>query len=263
MKLYTQFVGGIGDILLRMMKPGTHLGYFPALKARGDETMVTVHANTDATIALFENLPYVDHTHFRAKRLRLNGPADYQLLKTWDGLPWQRPELALDDEEKNILESLTREPYVAVHVSASVLNKAIPDPDRLFAGLREANVRVILLGVETQDDAPGIVGNRSDGIRRILRGFMPRPGAGFLLPPPKLRLQVVLAQRAAKFIGTLSCFNCAAQLAHVPSFVFVNRSIKDPGIYKLMADNGARVETWNDGTKDIKRICREAVEWAQ
>ena len=257
MKLFSQITGGIGDILLYMMKPGSHLGYFPALKARGDSTMLSVHANTDAAIQLLERLPYVDHIWFRGKTLRIDGPKGFEVLRTWDGLPWQQPQLALDDEEQSILADITREPYIAVHATASQENKAPPETYRLLAGLAASGLRTVLLGVETSDDGPPISGNRIAGIRSKLAG------TPHILLPPKLRLHVAVAQRATKFIGTLSCFNCAAQLARVPSFVLVNRSIQEPNIYRMMRTNGAHAEAWNTGGPPPDVIYRRAVEWAK
>ena len=256
MKLFSQLNGGIGDILLGMMKPGSHLGYFPALKARGDSTMLSVHANTDAAIQLMERLPYVDHIGFRANTLRIDGPPDYQVLKTWGGLPWQQPQLVLDDEEQSILADITREPYIAVHMTAAQPGRVPANPEKLLTGLSATGRRIVLLGAETNDDGPAVGGNRAAGIRSKI--VDPR----FIMPPPKLRLQVAITQRAAKFIGTVSCFNCAAQLTHVPSFILFNCSFKDPPIYDMMAKNGARTEAWNVG-KPIEQIYRDAVEWAK
>jgi hypothetical protein len=255
MKFFSQLNGGIGDILLGMMKPGSHLGYFPALKARGDSTMLSAHANTDAAIQLMERLPYVDHIGFRGMKLRVEGPPGYEILRTWRGLPWQQPQLALDDEEQSILADITREPYIAVHLTAALPGRVPANPEKLLAGLSATGRRIVLLGVETSDDGPSISGNRVEGIRSKLAGT---PN---ILLPPKLRLHVAVAQRAAKFIGTVSCFNCAAQLAHVPSFILYNRAFKDPFIYDMMAKNSAHIEAWNVG-KSIEKIYRDAVEWA-
>ena len=252
MKFFSQLNGGIGDILLGMMKPGSHLGYFPALKARGDSTMLSVHANIDAAFQLFERLPYVDHIGFRGGTLRIDGPPSYEVFRTWDGLPWQQPQLALDDEEQSILADITREPYIAVHMAASEPGRVPDHPEKLLAGL---SGRVVLLGVETSDDGPAVTGHRVAGIRSKLAG------TPYILLPPKLRLHVAVAQRAAKFIGTVSCFNCAAQLAHVPSFILYNRAFQDPTIYNMMAKNGVRLEAWNVG-RPVEHIYRDAVEWA-
>lgn len=257
MKFFTQTAGGIGDILLHMMKPGSHLGYFPALKARGDSTMFSVRANNDAAIQLLERLPYVDHIRFKGGKLRIDGPPDYEALRTWDGLPWQQPQLALDDEEQSILADITREPYVAVHMGAAQSNRVPSNPEKLLAGLATTGRPTVLLGVETSDDGPSVSGNRVAGIRSKLAG------TPHILLPPKLRLHVAVAQRATKFIGTVSCFNCAAQLARVPSFLLVNRSCHDPGIYRMMSQNGAHAEAWNiEGGRSLDEIYRRAVEWA-
>jgi hypothetical protein len=258
MKLFSQITGGIGDILLYMMRSGSHLGYFPALKARGDSTMLSVHANTDAAIQLLERLPHVDHIQFRGKTLRIDGPKDFEILRTWDRLPWQQPHLALDDEEQRILADITREPYIAVHVAASQSNKAPPHTDKLLAGLAATGRRTVVLGVETSDDGPAIMGNRMEGMRAKLAG------TPHILLPPKLRLHIAVAQHATKFIGTLSCFNCAAQLAHVPSFVLVNRSIQEPNIYRMMSKNGAHAEAWNiTGGPPLDVIYKRAIGWAK
>jgi hypothetical protein len=254
--LYTQMVGGIGDLLIAMMRPGSHLGYFPALRARGHSTMVVAHANTDAAAALFEALPYVDYLKFRGmtRKIDTSEGRSFEALKRWNGLPWMQPAIALDDGEAASLRALTREPYVAVHITASLPHKVPPEFEKLLAGLREAGVRVVLLGVEPNDMAPAVKGNRVRGFRSLV--------GGEILVPPQLRLHVALAQGARKFIGTLSCFNCAAQLASVPSFVIVDRSLKEPTIYRMMAQNGAIVEPWNVG-KPIEAIYKDAVEWAK
>ena len=256
MKLFTQTAGGIGDILLHMMKPGSHLGYFPALKARGDSTMFSVRANTDAAIQLLERLPHVDQIAFRGKTLRIEGPPDYQALRTWDGLPWQQPQLVLDDEEQNTLADIVREPYIAVHMGAAQPNRVPPNPEKLFAGLGVTGKRIVLVGTEPSDDKSPVIGNRTAGIRSKLVD-------SFITLPPKLRLHVAVTQRAAKFIGTVSCFNCAAQLAHVPSFLLCNRSCHDPFIYNMMAKNGAHAEAWNiEGGTTLDEIYRRVVWWA-
>jgi hypothetical protein len=169
-----------------------------------------------------------------------------------------QPQLVLDDEEQSILADITREPYIAVHITASEAGKAPAATERLLAGLAASGLRTVLLGVETSDDGPSVTGNRLGGIRSTLAG------TPHILLPPKLRLHVAVAQRATKFIGTLSCFNCAAQLARVPSFVLVNRSIQEPNIYRMMAKNGAHIEAWNiAGGSSLDVIYRRAVEWAK
>lgn len=257
MNFYTQMIGGIGDLLIAMQKPGSHLGYFPALQARGDSTMIEAHANTDAAVALFERQPFVNHLRFRGKGLRIDSApgARFDMLRQWSGLEWTRPRIVLDDYEQAYLDTVrSRGSYVAVHVAASLPEKVPPHFPALLDRLKYAGVRTILLGIEATDDGPAIVGNRSLGYRIIT--------SGHIVPPPRLRLHIALAQQARKFIGALSCFNCAAQLAGVPSFVLVNRSIQDPQIYRMMRENSAIIEPWNLGTKKAEDIYREAGWWA-
>lgn len=242
MNLYTQMIGGIGDILLYMMKPGSPLGYFRALKSRGDTTMAVVHANTDEARHLFEGLPYLDHLRFRGYSMKIDtAPGEkFEAFRRYEGLIWEPVRLALDAEEQSIFDALEREPYVAVHLSASLPEKVPPKFEELLAALRIADVRTVLLGIESSDDASAVKGNRGQGYRSRLG-----PPHHILLPP-KLRLHAAVAQRASKFIGTLSCFNVAAQLAAVPSFVLVNRSLQEPNIYHMMQKNGAVIRPWND-----------------
>ena len=257
MNFYTQMIGGIGDILLYMMKPGSPLGFFRSMHHRGDVTMVVAHANTDEAVHLFTRLPFVDHLRFRGRSIKVDtAPGQrFDIINRYSGLTWERPRLVLDEEEQRILDDLTTEPYVAVHVSASLQEKVPPKFEALLDGLRAANVRTVLLGIESTDNLPAIKGNR-------LHGFLGAEGSGQIILPPKLRLHVAVAQHASKFIGTLSCFNCAAQLASVPSFVLVNRALQEPNVYRMMHMNGAIIQPWNVG-RPVEDIYREAVAWAK
>jgi hypothetical protein len=123
-------------------------------------------------------------------------------------------------------------PYVAVHLGGSAPEKIPPHPTRLVDTLRASRVNYVLVGPEYRQGLGG------------------------------LRTQMEVVKLATKFIGTLSCFNVVAQLAKVPSFVLVNRSLKEPFVYNLMDNNKAIVEAWNVG-KSWDRICDEAAEWAK
>lgn len=137
----------------------------------------------------------------------------------------------LTDVERVTLDSLQR-PYVAVHLGSSSPEKIPPQPRELVRRLLAAKVPFVM------------VGHDSEG------------------PPPKLRMHIETVKRAAKFIGTLSCFNVVAQLAEVPSFVLVNRAHAEPFVYGLMARNLAHVEAWNVG-RPVEQIYDDAVAWAQ
>ncbi len=232
MNYYTTMRGGIGDLLIYMMRPGSDLGYFADLKSRGHKTMVEVIANHAFSRDLFTNMPNVDYVKFNGFGVA-NGESFQRLRFNHErALEWRPPQIALDADEQRIFDKITAEPYVAVHFFASGADRILPAWGKLLVELRKTGVRTVLLGSETQDDLP-----------------------------PKLRLHVAVAQRATKFIGSQSCFNCAAQLARVPSFVIVNRSKSDQSIYNLMHQNHARIEAWNVG-KPLDRIYREAAAWA-
>ena len=138
------------------------------------------------------------------------------------------PEL-LDDYDPALLPP---QPYVAVHLHASHPNKQPPTPNLLRNRLIAAGVQYVEVGDEAQE------------------------------LPPILRLHIDVVKRARKFIGTLSVFNVVAQIERVPSFVLVNRSIKEPTIYGLMQHNLALIEPWNVG-RPIEEIYRDAIAWAQ
>jgi hypothetical protein len=121
--------------------------------------------------------------------------------------------------------------YVAVHIHASSPHKVPPHPEILTGGLLRAGIPFVMLGSESFD------------------------------LPPNFRLHADVARRAAKFIGTLSVFNVVAQVSKIPSFVLVNRSIKEPHIYALMEANRAQVVSWNVGDP-IESIYADAVRWA-
>lgn len=142
----------------------------------------------------------------------------------------------LTDVERVTLDTMP-EPYIAVHLGASQAHKIPPDPKLLMS-------KLVLSGVPFVT-----VGHDSEG------------------PAPKLRMHIEVVKRAAGFLGTLSCFNCVAQLAKVPSFVIVNRAVKEPFVYSLMQQNSARIEAWNvidaAARKPVAQIYAEAVEWAR
>ena len=257
MNFYIKMLGGIGDILLYMMKPGSPFGYFPALKARGDTTMVEALANSDAASELFDGQPCVDHIRFRgfSKKIDTAPGEDFNLLKNYRDLVWAQPQLFLDDEEQETLAELKKAPYIAVHLGSSNPARTPPGIEALIDGLTKANVRAVFVGAEVSDNEKGITGNRTPGFRRLLDSH--------IWLPPRLRLQVAAVQSARKFIGTVSCFNCAAQLAAVPSFILYNRAYQDPGIFGMMNANRAVMRPWNAGVQPINTLYRDAVEWAQ
>ena len=123
------------------------------------------------------------------------------------------------------------EPYVAVHLMASEAKKIPPYSECLIDGLKAVGINHI------------VVGERGDDL------------------PLNFRLHTHIVRKAAKFIGTLSVFNVVAQIERIPSFVLVNRSIKEPTIYAMMQANGARIAPWNAGTP-FDKVYADAIAWA-
>lgn len=142
-----------------------------------------------------------------------------------------------DPAALDALDRLDEHPYVAVHLYASEEKKEPPHQTALINGLHNAGVPFVIVG--------------NDQRLGEYRGTL----------PDNFLLHCDVVRKAAKFIGTLSVFNCVAQLEHIPSFVLVNRSIQEPMIYAMMNANHARIEAWNVG-KPVGRIYAEAIEWA-
>src|ERR1035437_9630658 len=106
MQVYTVMSGGFGDIVLSCLHPGSDLGYFKAMKARGATTRVELFAHHVGQG--FDSLagnPYVDevcHTHglpFNPYKLAAKHAGDYRLLTVADKLVWERPEIYLAAED--------------------------------------------------------------------------------------------------------------------------------------------------------------------
>jgi hypothetical protein len=141
-----------------------------------------------------------------------------------------------DDAESCRIMSTLRsieQGYVAVHLDASTPNKIPSKPDLLARMLDDAEVPFLLVGDETTD------------------------------LPFNFRLHADIVRHARKFVGTLSVFNCVAQLAKVPSYVLVNRSLQAPDIYHKMRVNGAWIVPWNVGALVIEEIYADVVKWAK
>lgn len=224
MKVYSVLHGGLGDMLLQMYTPGRPFGRLADAKARGYETAAVVESDRRCARELVAGAPFLDHIVPKI-------PQGFQYADSVrPRLAWAEYQHAFADAERATIESIHR-PYVAVHLGSDGYEKRPPDPKLLLGMLQAAHVPHV------------VVGHDSEG------------------PPPSLWTHIEVVRRAAKFIGTLSCFNCVAQLAKVPSFVLLNRAIKEPIIFGRMRDNGAIGEEWNVG-RPVTDIYRQAVAWA-
>lgn len=257
MNVYTEMNGGTGDLLLYMMKPVSDFGHFADLKAAGHKTMVQVTANSDASIDLFRNINHLDYLRFASPTMRVDQKPPGEPFAKFDkirrhGANWYQPTLFLDSEDMNIVAEVATEPFIAFHPFATAANRVPPNMLKLIDMLCENHHHVRLLGSAT------------DTLNSGEMDYYSHPNLTDMRGRTSLRAALTITKLASKFIGTLSCMNCAAALAKVPSFVIVNRAIKDPGIYQIMGANGARVEPWNaiDNPKHIDHIYAEAAAWA-
>lgn len=147
----------------------------------------------------------------------------------------------LTPAEERLLDALPPN-FVAAHLFGSAPEKCPPRPLFLLNWLSHFKIRAVLLGNELDNQS--------------FSTHIPLPqDAG-------LHVHLEALRRADKFIGSLSCFNCAAQVWQKPSFVLANRSLKEPFIYGRMAINPrCVVRAWNADTP-LEVIYREAGEWA-
>lgn len=228
MKVYAHLRGGLGDMMLQMLMPGKPFGYLADCSRRGAETAVVVESDRPSAHELLAGATFVDHICQKPPRSfePIGG-----VVKRNPSLRWAPHTIALTEIEQRTVETV-RPGYVAVHFGGSTFPKRPPNPTLLMRLLRESKVPYVIVGHEGEGAAP------------------------------PLRTHIAIVKRADAFIGSLSCFNVVAQLDKIPSFVLVNRALKEPTIYSLMADNGARVEPWNVG-KPIEQIYAEAVEFAR
>lgn len=218
--IYTVMSGGLGDIILSTLHPGCDLGYFKALKERGDMTKVDMwcHHGEQGKTLLGLN-PYIDqceHTKdlpYNLYRHSAGRAGQFRLLTREEKatLPWERPEIYLSPEEQTLADKiLSPGPITTFHAFA---NPGAAREDRAFgnhinlssmiAALCEGGVRVVLLG------GPG------EAI-----ACRPHPNLINLIGRPTVRLQTYLVSKSQKFIGGMSCFNCAALEFGVPSIIF-------------------------------------------
>ena len=217
--------GGMGDTLIRCFTPRAELGYFKALKARGDTTHLCLHSHRPYIDEIFEGNPYIDkitrsskkhegrHTPTAVIRANLICPecrAGRGLTNDEKAvLPWERPQIYLTADEQAIIDSFGTD-YIAIHPWAAVRERVIlnygVDLPMLIESICGRGQRVALLGGSGIVNLPEVY----DGEHTYLLNAVNR------LSP---RVQVYLAAHAAKFIGSQSSYACAAEIFGVSSLV--------------------------------------------
>jgi hypothetical protein len=205
--------GGMGDTLVHCFRKGSDLGYFKALKARGDRTRLILTSHRPYMNDLFAGNPYID-TIDRNVEDRGQWLSDQEKAT----LTWERPEFYLDDTEKAVIRSFPTN-YIAIHPWSTQPNKVLPlDLHDLIEPLCAKNRPVVLLGGTYHGQ---YYSGRPDDFRTCIEEFTGFEHPLFLNAVNKLsvRTQVFLASRATKFIGSQSAFACVAEIFGVPSLI--------------------------------------------
>ena len=205
--------GGMGDTLVECFRVGSNLGYFKALKARGDRTRLILTSHRPYMNDLFTGNPYID-------TIDRNVGDRGQWLTDQDKatLTWERPEFYLDDAEKAVVQSFPKN-YIAIHPWSTQPKKVVPlDLHDLIEPLCAKNRPVVLLGGTYRGQ---YYSGRPDDMRTCVEEFTGFEHPLFLNAVDKLsvRAQALLASRAAKFIGSQSAYACAAEIFGVPSLI--------------------------------------------
>jgi hypothetical protein len=205
--------GGMGDVLVHCFRAGSDLGYFKALKARGDRTRLILTSHRPYMNDLFTGNPYID-TMDRNVGDRGQWLSDQEKAT----LTWERPEFYPDDTEKAVIQYFPTN-YIAIHPWSTQPRKVLPlDLHGLIEPLCAKSRPVVLLGGTYRGQ---YYSGRPDDFRTCIEEFTGFEHPLFLNATNKLsvRAQVLLASRAAKFIGSQSAFACVAEIFGVPSLI--------------------------------------------
>ena len=217
--------GGMGDTLIRCFTPKAELGYFKALKARGDTTRLCLHSHRPYIDEIFVGNPYIDrvtrtskahegrHTPTEVIRAKLLCPecrAGHGLSDADKAtLPWERPQIYLTEAEQSTLDAFGTD-YIAIHPWAAVWDRVIlnygVDLPSLIESICNRGQRVALLGGSGVINLPEIFNGDHPNLLNAVNKL-------------SVRMQVYLASHAAKFVGSQSSYACAAEIFGVPSLV--------------------------------------------
>lgn len=259
--IFTPMAGGLGDILAYYLEG--QLGYFPALKRVGAQTMVRTWSCSDQVVDLFSYNPYVgvvidrpfqqhvgdffQWAQHQERVFRLMSEAEQNCA------PWEQPVFYLNSEERDRLTDIEAgAPYVAVHPFAGQVDRRIDGAEIVRAA--QEHTRVIMLG-----------GNSHRNDRPIIERFDRfHPNVVSLVNKYSVRLQAAVVERASKFIGSVSAYNSVAAHFKVPSLIFgspTNRQqMQNPvGVFAKMRDNNAQIH-YRDQRLDIPELVRRFVQ---
>ena len=217
--------GGMGDTLIRCFTPKSELGYFKALKARGNTTRLCLHSHRPYIDEIFVGNPYIDrvtrtskphegrHTPTAVIRAQLLCPecrAGRGLTAADKAtLTWERPQIYLTEAEQAAIDAFGTG-YIAIHPWAAVWNRILLNYGvhlpSLIESICDQGQRVALLGGSGVINLPENYDDMHPNLLNAVNRLSPRA-------------QVYLASHAAKFIGSQSSYACAAEIFGVPSLV--------------------------------------------
>ena len=271
MKKYaTVMGGGLGDVILSYLT--LHPTYLADLKRREPDSFVRVAAytvNRNAVIEFLRFCPWIDELVVADWKGNydeyvadiLDGFIDIDKLRS--ELKSIIPTIFLSPTEEQILSELTSEPYVAFHPFAGT-------PERDWRGgidlinvidrICDAGQRVILLG----GSSVRVEGCNVCSLREKL--LYQRPGLINLVNKYTVRLHASLATKAARFIGSVSCYNCAAAAMKVPSLLVThagNRPFFESragGIFSTCVDNDAKIYYLDQLPQDLPYIIEKFIQ---
>jgi hypothetical protein len=262
-----RIVGGLGDTILRYLLPGD-CGYVEGLRRREPRArIVCALMSTNPRAAEFVS-PLFDGV--------ICGPWDGDergFLARWSAArsidrslgAWRRPAIVLSPEERAVADEL--DGCIALHPFAGTDNRdwsrrvdLMALVDRLCAaGLRVA----VLGGSSSRREGRGAVTERE-----IVERFdMERPGLTNLVNRASVRLQALVASRARRFVGSFSCYHCAAFAMDTPALVLAGIEFKSffaqaHPVYGTMSERPqTQIHYFEDGDL-ASRILKFAMEKA-
>lgn len=276
--IFTPMAGGLGDILTNYLDG--ELGYFPALKRIGATTAVKMWCVNPAAPELFRHYPHVDLVlsepfalaagktdDFRAwaqageRRFRLMSDPE-RTCATWERQPFY-----LSPEEATMAASIEAlAPYVVVHPFAGRPERSLSAAGVTRNVIKEAakHYPVVVLGADsTRNDGRALTAltERFEINHPVLLTFL-MGNVVSLVNQFSIRLHAHVASRAARFIGSVSCFNSVAQACGVRSLVFGSttnrRDMRIGGdVFAKMRTNGTAVHYLDQGPKIAAATVRE------
>lgn len=221
MKFGIALKGGLGDLLLGYLMPGSESGYLAELKAAEPSAFVRCAIMSTASNGadFFSECPWFDEIIFADWDGEWRGFRD-RALTGYSRIEsavrtWRQPPIFLKADETGF-----KAPYVVLHPFAGTPNRdwrgKVIDIKRLIDALCDAGLQVVLLGGNSLRRQ----GRQAPVSTALTEQFdYERSGLTNLINRASVRLQAYLTTRASCFIGTLSSYHCAALAVGIPAFV--------------------------------------------